>query len=349
MDPITQGTLGAAAAAMVFPKLKRFRTKPFTFAKIAWMGALGGMAADLDVLIRSASDPLLAIEYHRHFTHSLVFIPVGGAISALPWLALRRYRARSRDVLLVSTLGYATHGLLDACTTYGTLLLWPFSTHRVSWGIVSVVDPLFTLPLLAALVLAVRRQSPRWLHAGLLCASLYLAWGWVQRERALSAQTRMAAERGHVIERSAVFPQFLNNVTWRSLYQSAGEYSVDKIRVPWFGKACVSPGVRVPVVDSQPLADPGEARAHRLLRWFASGWVAQDPDDPRVLGDLRYSFSPQEATPIWGILDRHQEHARGQALDPYQPRWVNNRGKRDITWSDLRRSLFENSADARCF
>ncbi len=37
---------------------------------------------DMDVLIRSASDPLLAIEYHRHFTHALAFIPVGGLIAA---------------------------------------------------------------------------------------------------------------------------------------------------------------------------------------------------------------------------------------------------------------------------
>ncbi len=41
------------------------------------------MAADLDVLIKSSTDPLLALEYHRHFTHSLLFIPVGALVCTL--------------------------------------------------------------------------------------------------------------------------------------------------------------------------------------------------------------------------------------------------------------------------
>ena len=44
------------------------------------LGALAGMAPDLDVLIRSSTDPLLFLEYHRQFTHSLAFIPIGAAL-----------------------------------------------------------------------------------------------------------------------------------------------------------------------------------------------------------------------------------------------------------------------------
>src|SRR5690606_29471703 len=71
--------------------------------KTWWLGALGGMAPDLDVIIRSASDPLLALEYHRHFTHSLAFIPIGGLLVAAPflWLARdqpREHKSRSQRV-----------------------------------------------------------------------------------------------------------------------------------------------------------------------------------------------------------------------------------------------------------
>src|SRR5688572_29522369 len=122
MDPITQGALGAAAAQL---------GTSHRLGRRAWLyGAAGGMAADLDVLIRSSSDPLLAIEYHRHFTHSLAFIPVGGLLAALPWVLRKRHRPQARWIALATTLGYATHGLLDAFTTYGTQLLWPFSSHR---------------------------------------------------------------------------------------------------------------------------------------------------------------------------------------------------------------------------
>ncbi|MDB2316436.1 metal-dependent hydrolase, partial [Luminiphilus sp.] len=41
---------------------------------------------------------------------------------------------RYQQVWLVALVGYATHGLLDACTTYGTMLLWPFSDARIAWS-----------------------------------------------------------------------------------------------------------------------------------------------------------------------------------------------------------------------
>ena len=75
MDPVTQGAFGA-----VFAQLKG-RQKDL--AKAGVIGALAGMAPDLDILIRSDTDPLLALEYHRHFSHSLSFIPIGGLIVSL--------------------------------------------------------------------------------------------------------------------------------------------------------------------------------------------------------------------------------------------------------------------------
>ncbi len=347
MDPITQGTLGAAAALAALPRLQCFQKQPIPWGRLAWMGALGGMAADLDVLIRSADDPLLSIYFHRHFTHSLAFIPVGGAFSALPWLIRKRYRVQWQSVMLATTVGYATHALLDACTTYGTLLLWPFSMLRVSWHLVSVIDPLFTFPLLGALFFAVRKRSQPWIWGGLMWAGLYLCCGFLQQQRALSAQAAIAAERGHAIQRRVVLPQFMNNVTWRSLYQADGTYYVDKIRVTWAGRSCVSPGTSVPVVPTTNASDPKRARAHELFRWFASDWVARAPNDPSVLGDLRYSFTPQEAVPIWGIRDRHLKSS--DDLGSYRVEWVNNRSQRAIHWTDLKGLIFRDASDARCF
>lgn len=57
MDPLTQGTLGAAFG--------QASAKANMLAKAACIGAVAGMAPDLDVFIKSSVDPLLAIEYHR--------------------------------------------------------------------------------------------------------------------------------------------------------------------------------------------------------------------------------------------------------------------------------------------
>lgn len=75
MDPLTQGLLGAA--------LPQSASNKRHIVAAGVLGVVSGMAPDLDVLIRSSTDPLLFLEYHRHFTHSLLFIPFGSFLCAL--------------------------------------------------------------------------------------------------------------------------------------------------------------------------------------------------------------------------------------------------------------------------
>ncbi|NAW94554.1 metal-dependent hydrolase, partial [Vibrio sp. V42_P2S4T144] len=124
MDPLTQGLLGAALPLAVSNKRN--------LAVVGVLGVVSGMAPDLDVLIRSSTDPLLYLEYHRQFTHSLLFIPFGSFICALllyPLFAKKRGLS-FRQSWFYCALGYSTHALLDACTSYGTQLLWPISNTR---------------------------------------------------------------------------------------------------------------------------------------------------------------------------------------------------------------------------
>ena len=124
MDPLSQGTVGAAFAQSAANKNNIF--------KIGLIGFLAGLAPDLDVLIQSSTDPILFLEYHRQFTHSLLFIPFGSLIVALVLFSLFKRSMSIKTVYFASILGYSTHGLLDACTSYGTQLFWPFSNERVS-------------------------------------------------------------------------------------------------------------------------------------------------------------------------------------------------------------------------
>jgi inner membrane protein len=319
MDPLTHALLGAAVAHTVLPRRLGGR---------AWLiGASAALLPDADVLIRSASDPLLLIEHHRGFTHSFAFIPIGGAVAMLPWLLVRQLREQPVVLYAAATLGYATHGVLDAATTYGTRLLWPFSTLRSGWDIISIIDPLFTLVLLLGVVLGLRRGSPTPTVVALLFCLAYLGLGAVQRERALTAQQQLARERGHERARGAVFPTVGNRFAWRSLYQAGDSLYSDRVRVP------LRPEARWREVDAVPLLReselPAEVRADaRMLRdfrrfhWYSDGWVALAPNDPTVIGDARYSLSTETFEPVWGIrfhpgadpptewVDRSRERAR---------------------------------------
>ena len=113
------------------------------------------MAPDLDVFIKSSYDPLLSLEYHRQFTHSFIFIPFGAIIVTLfTYYFFKKYITFFENYIF-AFIGYSTHALLDACTSYGTQLLWPFSNYRFAWNSVSIIDPLLTIPILLLMFLAV--------------------------------------------------------------------------------------------------------------------------------------------------------------------------------------------------
>jgi len=298
MDPLTQGTLGAALPQAV---ARRARMGLATVA-----GFLGGMAPDLDVLIRSSEDPLLFLEYHRQFTHSLVFIPVGAAIVAAFLWALwgRRRDWPPAQIYGFCLLGYATHALLDGCTTYGTLLLWPFTDQRFAWNTVSVIDPLLSVPL-AALVVAAR-MSGRSLFAriGLAWVLTYLSLGLLARDRAQEEGLRLAAARGHAPERVDAKPSFANLLVWKLIYREGDYYYVDALRLG--ARPCVYAGEKVAALDLArdfPDLDPASQQARDIerFRWFSMGYVAIDPAYPDRVMDLRFSLLPNEIRPLWSI------------------------------------------------
>ena len=300
-------------------------------------GALGGLLPDVDAAIRSSTDPLLYAEFHRHFTHALAFIPVGGSAAALPWLVRRVTRRQWRAWLAGATAGYATHGMLDAATSYGTLLLWPFSAVRVSWDAIAIVDPLFTFVLAVGLVLAhVRRSGLPAVVALVLCGG-YLLAGATARDRALAVQQQIAAARGHAITRGVILPGFASNVLWRSIYLVNGTLYMDRIRMPWFGAPTwkagpVAPALRAADVPPQVRADPRLARDLRRFEWFTDGWLAAAPGDEGLIADARYSGRNDRFEPVWGI--------RLGVPGPVPTQWVDRSRQRRIDprelWNETR-------------
>jgi len=298
MDTITQGLLGAAAAQAVLAR----RLGPR-----AWLyGALGGMAADLDIVIRSSDDPMLAFLYHRHFTHSIAFVPIGGLICALPWLLRRRFAAERWRIAAATTVGYATHALLDAFTTYGTQLWWPFARTRIAWDFVAIIDPIYSLLLLAGVLFARRRRSPRPALLALIASSAYLALGGVLHARAVTAARTLAHDRGHALSRVDAFPQLPVNFVWRTVYRAGGRIYVDEARTPWFGTTTTRPGESAAIVETATLpadvvADPRTHAAWETFVWFADGWVGQDANDPRVFSDLRFGLQTGGTRSMWSL------------------------------------------------
>ena len=298
MDPLTQGVLGAALPQSISNKK--------SLGVIGIVGFLSGLAPDLDILIKSESDPILFLEFHRQFTHSLIFIPFGGLICALVlhFFISKRFKIRFKDTWIYSTLGYATHGLLDACTSYGTLLFWPFSQTRIAWNNISIIDPLFTLPLLILIVIAGLKQKRIFAVIAILWAVFYLSLGVYQKNEAIKVSKTIAKSRGHDASRINVKPSIGNILLWKSIYETQDKFYIDAVRLGWSPKIFNGESIdKINIQSAFPwlMLKSQQAKDIKRFKWFSNGYIAINPKNKNQIIDIRYSELPNEIGGLWGI------------------------------------------------
>lgn len=169
MDSLSQIVLGASVQGAILGK--------YQGRKAYLYGAMLGTLPDLDVLIRYG-DPVSDMTYHRGFSHSLIVLTIVGLLGS--WLITRYHRWRDmplpysgRRLALAMTLALTTHPILDSFTVYGTQLLWPLqqslSLTPISIASIFIIDPLYTLPLLIAMIVGlVKGRSLSIFKTGLL-------------------------------------------------------------------------------------------------------------------------------------------------------------------------------------
>ena len=103
----------------------------------------------------------------------LAFAPLGALmVAGFMWLWLRK-KLSPKYIYVFCLAGIGMHGVLDSMTNYGTHLFWPFSNQRESWSIISIIDPIFTLTLLAFLICAVRARARHYAIIGAIFAMSY--------------------------------------------------------------------------------------------------------------------------------------------------------------------------------
>ena len=298
MDPVTQGAIGAVLPQSVVKKSN------LVFAGI--FGFIAGMAPDLDVLIRSDTDPLLFLEYHRQFTHSLIFIPFGGLVCGviLYWLIGKWIGLTWKQSIFFCVLGYGTHALLDACTSYGTMLFWPFSEERISWNIISIIDPIFTLPTLCLLVIAGVKKKKGYAQLALAWTFLYISLGLIQRDNAIEMGKAIAKNRNHKFVRIEAKPSFANILVWKVIYETSEQFYIDAVRTGFFPRVFLGTSLpKLNVIRDFPRLNnvSQQFRDIERFRWFSDDFLAKDPQNPDQIMDVRYSMIPNDITALWSI------------------------------------------------
>lgn len=298
MDPVTHGLIGATASQSLASDTK--------IRAAAFAGFVSAMVADLDVLISDSSDPLLNLEMHRQFTHSLIFIPLGALIATfVVWWFVKK-RLTFKETYLFSLAAYATAGIADSFTSYGVKLLWPFIDERYALNIISVFDPLFTLGLLVTtgLVFYKKQRVLSWL--AWVWMGLYLLLAYGQYGRAESIASKIAAHNNHLARETVIKPTIANQLLWSIRYVSQNDsLHAYGVRISPFSDPIIYKGRSAILLDwREKYASYNGSTLYRDIQRFSTlseGYLIQHPRRDQVIGDGRYAMLPTSVSPLWGI------------------------------------------------
>jgi inner membrane protein len=285
MDSVTQAVLGAGIQGALLGRVQGRRALIY--------GAALATVPDLDVLMRYP-DPVSLMTYHRGFSHSL-FVLTGLAVF-LTWL-IRKYWPQApysgRRLFLTLWLVLVTHPVLDAFTVYGTQLFWPLALIPESWAAVFIIDPVYTVPLLLAVLFAIgfgmTRTARRLLAAALVFSTAYLGFGLAGRIAAEDRVREAMQAQGIAVSELRAVPMPFNTLVWRVIAKTPDGHYYESVSSLFDREP--------PEWLRQPLnLDVAQALAnvplHQRLRWFTDDWLRYDViGNALVVTDLRMGMA----------------------------------------------------------
>ena len=288
MDSLTQIVLGAAVAEVVAGKKLGNRA-------LLW-GAIGGTIPDLDVIGAFFMGEVEYVNFHRGFSHSLVFGFLIGPI--LGWLLSKSPWSQGQSFWFWTQLFFwciFTHPLLDSFTSYGTQLFLPFSDYRVELNTIFIIDPAYTLPMLIALIMVMfyRRTSTtrkRVMYTGIALSHAYLLFTIFNKYVMVEPALKAAMEKQQLkVEQYQTIPAPLQNFLWQGVIKTTDGYYAGYFN-PWRGEVPFDSFLfyERDLQSEQELKGFGQ---YQGLRKFSSDydWLEKTSDTTYVYNDMRFS------------------------------------------------------------
>lgn len=221
MDSLTQIVLGAAVGEAVLGR--KVGNKAMLY------GAIAGTIPDLDTFASHFTDTVTAIEIHRGFTHSILFAVLAAPLFGM-LISLWEKAASWKEWSWLMFWGFFTHPLLDSFTTWGTRLFWPLDL-RLEFRSIFVIDPLYTLPFLVFLILAMRqkKESPkraRYNKLSLLISSAYLVLGFAIKAYTFTVFKNSLDTQGIFYTAIETKPAPFTNILWTANVDTGEDYLI---------------------------------------------------------------------------------------------------------------------------
>lgn len=282
MDSLTQIVLGIAVAEVCAGKELKNRT--FLY------GAILGTLPDLDVVVGSFMNDVDGVNIHRGISHSLFLFLILSPIFGWLISKIEKNKISVKKASWMAFWGLFTHVLLDMFTSWGTQVLWPLEI-RFAFKTIFVIDPLYTIPLLIALIFVWRKKDAllrmKYVKRGLIISSSYLVLTVIMKLYALNQFEKALAQQGISYSEIIVKPTAFNIILWNANVATADAYLLGDFSL----------------FDSQPISFKSYSKNETLelrleenpdfkkLQKISEGWyLISEKENNLYFNDLRFGL-----------------------------------------------------------
>jgi inner membrane protein len=224
MDTLTHALSGALLARATAP----VKPGPGALTPGARMtvGFVAAAFPDSDFVLR-LFDTLTYVALHRGVTHSILLLPGWALLLAwlLSYLSWQRYSWRA--IYGTAALGLAIHIAGDVITSYGTMLLAPFSSQAFAVPFTFIIDPYFTAIIVIGLVAGRFKSGSRYpAVVSLVVLGCYVGFQGVLHSHAMKIGEAYKENKGLINAQVHAFPQPLSPFNWKIIVSDKDEYEV---------------------------------------------------------------------------------------------------------------------------
>lgn len=206
---------------------------------------------------------------------------------------LIEYDSSFKNWFLMFFLAFLTHWIIDACTAYGTQIFEPFSRYRVAFNNISILDPLYTVPMIIGLVGAFfAKKYPQqrfWNYLGISIATLYMASTFYGKSVMNTVVADSLQEQGIEYSEYITYPTILNTVLWQTTVVTEDAYYYGTYSL--LDKKPVVEFIKLP--KNHHLIDKYQGEEYLdILLWFANGYynLIEQPDGSITFNNLRFGM-----------------------------------------------------------
>jgi inner membrane protein len=224
MDPLTHALSGALLARATEPTKLTEQALPLRIRLIA--GFTAAAFPDIDVALRLV-DTLTYLNWHQGPTHSLVMLLFWAFLLAHIFSGVTRNRYSWRLFYVPACLGIAIHIAGDLITSYGLMLLAPFSTERFSVPLAFVIDLWFSTIIILSLVMSGLFSCGRSIAVfALICLGVYVIFLSSLHKQAKQIGETYTQEMALIHSKINVLPQPFSPYNWKILVTEGETYHI---------------------------------------------------------------------------------------------------------------------------